>query len=153
MINRCTFGGTNHLGKHLIFSGRQPRSWDRLLLSDHLTCSKNELLQITYDPQYCNINMYMHHPFGSRLWSRSLKSLLLVTATSSVSGEIFGHNWSRSWCFQVQPVTCRDRSFGCSLLIWSAFSRFLWNDRQLSWCLGSTSTDYCSIKLHCFICN
>jgi hypothetical protein len=25
-----------------------------------------------------------------------------------VCGEIFGHNWLRSYCFQVQPVTCCD---------------------------------------------
>ena len=24
----------------------------------------------------------------------------------AVIGEIFGHNWLRSECFQVQPVTC-----------------------------------------------
>jgi hypothetical protein len=43
---------------------------------------------------------------------------------NTVSGEIFGHNQSNSWCFQVQPVTCL-WSFSFSLSIWDIFYRFL----------------------------
>ena len=39
-------------------------------------------------------------------------------------GEIFGHNWLKSECFQVQPVPCYNPSV-FSLLIWSIFHRIL----------------------------
>ena len=44
-------------------------------------------------------------------------SLFMVTSicgplrnhVEAMSREIFEHNWSKSKCFQVQPVTCCDR--------------------------------------------
>ena len=52
--------------------------------------------------------------FCERLWTGyvSLSVLLHVCITTMhaiarpVIGEIFGHNRLRSWCLQVQPVTC-----------------------------------------------
>ena len=46
---------------------------------------------------------------------------------ATCSGEIFGHNRSRSECFQVQPVTCL-WPFGISLLIWGIFIRSVLSD-------------------------
>ena len=42
--------------------------------------------------------------------------------------EIFGHNRLRSWCLQVQPVTCGQPS-GFPLLNWGIFYKLLYNDR------------------------
>ena len=71
---------------------------------------------------------------------------VLATATSSVSGEIFGHNQPRSWCFQVQPVTL-SWSFGrYVVLYWFEVhsldsSKLIGNfPDMMSW----TSTGYCS---------
>ena len=34
----------------------------------------------------------------------------VVCCTQTVPRQIFGHNWPKSLCFQVQPVTCCDLS-------------------------------------------
>ena len=41
-----------------------------------------------------------------RTLANNLPVMCLLVRYVAVSGEIFGHNQSRSQCFQVQPVTC-----------------------------------------------
>ena len=53
---------------------------------------------------------------GIRWWIGSLKQRL---------GKIFGHNWSRPCCFQVQPITCLTSYGFFALLNWGILYGFL----------------------------
>ena len=63
-----------------------------------------------------------------------------ISTASQVSGEIFGHNRSKSYCSRVQPVTCCNLSFYI-LLIWCIFYRILQSDQYFFQKFG-TSTSY-----------
>ena len=77
-------------------------------------------LQVSSFVRVCPPQQIREDRFSCSWWVTICANRILVLQ----SGEIFGHNRSESWCFQVRLVACCGLSVYL-VLIWGMFYRFL----------------------------